>query len=99
LVFSTKTLICTRRVISAPPYVTDDRELVVNELQAYMTTERQLFGDGGGGGGGSGRGGKKGGGGGGGGGGNEALAGAVYKLHPVDPYFESAWCNLFLTLS
>ena len=52
-------------------YTQEDNELVVNELQAYMTTERQLFGgrdDSGGGG----RGGKKGGGG---GGGNEVLAG------------------------
>ena len=48
-------------------YNVDDRELVVNELQAYMTTERQLFGGDAGGKGG----GKKGGGGG--GGGNEAL--------------------------
>ena len=50
-------------------YNVEDEELVVNELQAYMCTERQMFGESGGGG----RGGKRGGGGGG-GGGDDALA-------------------------
>ena len=47
-------------------YNVDDEELVVNELQAYMCTERQMFGESSGGGGG--RGGKRG------GGGDDALA-------------------------